>query len=171
MDKGFYTFEDASRKDARLFKLATYEASGGMMMTLGDMEAMVEMQEKVSQQFNYFKKQIQNGETTMEHLTQQVIAKNGPYNQTTLTINEENIDQILSEADESYQMCKEIEDQAERDYHLQMASNFIMSLAMGGKKNKNTDDPFGTIGDLGHISNIIEIEMPPEDSPPEDLED
>ena len=133
MDNEFHTFEEVSKLDTQLFKLATYEVTGGMMIAPSNMEEMMEIQKRSVSQFNYFKKLIHNNEATLEQLTQQILAKNGPFPRKSLEVNESNIDEIIEGTDKSCKYFEEIEAKTEEQKTLQSASQFLLSLALGGK--------------------------------------
>lgn len=73
------TFDEVMRLDQSLQFLAAYEVSGGRMIIPKSIEEMAEMNTKISEKFNYFKKLIRNGECTFEFIKTTVLAKNGPY--------------------------------------------------------------------------------------------
>ena len=164
MDNNFYTFEDAAKRNAQILKLATYDASDGMLMVPNAMSDMAKFQKTIATRFNYFKKLIQNGETTLDHLIQQVLRTNGPYCQTDLVVNEANIDEIIEKADESYAQCKTIAKNAQQQRQREEISNFLMKMAMNGfEPDGPDDDDDDEMPDGPTFLNDIGIEIVPPD--------
>ena len=75
------TFDDVMKLDQSLQYLASYEVTGGKMIVPTSAEAFAELNIKIAQKFNYFKKLIQTGECNLDFIKFQVLYKNGPYQQ------------------------------------------------------------------------------------------
>lgn len=167
MDDKFYTFEEAHRLDTELFRLATYETTGGMAIYVSSPVVAMEAQKKVSDTYNYFKRLIQTGEATIAQLTQQVLQKNGPFQSSEKTVNEQNIDEILNDADDSYAQCQLIEENTKNQLALERANNlfmsFVMSKAQQIKESEGSEGvTFMNLKDMG-FEDVEDLENP-EDS-------
>jgi hypothetical protein len=69
--------EDIYKWDNQLFQLASYEVTGGLMILPSSIEEAMELQQSIFKKFNYFKRLIQIGESTLEELHESVLRKNG----------------------------------------------------------------------------------------------
>ena len=72
-----FFIEDVQKWDSRLFQLASYEVTSGLMVVPSSQEEILELQKKIASKFNYFKRLIQLGEITIDELSKSVFARNG----------------------------------------------------------------------------------------------
>lgn len=73
-------FQDAMKYDKMIYDLAFYDVTDGMILIPNGMEDVLEIQKKVANKFNYFKRLIQSGEMTYMDLNRSVTARCGPFN-------------------------------------------------------------------------------------------
>lgn len=86
-------FDEAIRIDKMIQYLANYEVTGGNIIYPTTQEEVDELNIKISNKFNYFKKLIRSGECTLEFLSVNVLYKNGPFVQS----KKKNIDDIYED--------------------------------------------------------------------------
>lgn len=73
-----YSLSEAMQIDQHIMQLAFYETTQGMLLNINSMEEVMKLQDKVKDNFNYFKKMIQQSECTMDELEQLVVKRHGP---------------------------------------------------------------------------------------------
>lgn len=86
-------FDEAIRIDKTIQYLANYEVTGGNIVYPTTPEEADELNIKIANKFNYFKKLIRSGECTLEFLSANVLYKNGPFVQS----KKKNIDDIYED--------------------------------------------------------------------------
>lgn len=74
-----HTFDEVCRLDDALYHLAVYEVTGGKLVIPKSMEDIMKFQMQTAEKFNEFKRLIQSGESTLEHIKWTVLDKNGPF--------------------------------------------------------------------------------------------
>jgi len=89
-DSNFFSFngpffEDAVKTDKYLFEMAAYDVLNGFIPDNHSPEYLIELQEATARRFNHFKRQIRDGETTLNDLSQFIAIRNGAYKQKKLT--------------------------------------------------------------------------------------
>jgi len=74
-----HTFDEVIRLDQDLYQLAMYEVTDGLIIMPKSHEELLAIEEKAAIKFNYFKKQIRNGECTYDFIKWNVLDKNGAF--------------------------------------------------------------------------------------------
>jgi hypothetical protein len=118
-----YTFEDISRADDELYQLAVYAVTKGKIIIPKNIHQTLKLQEKVAEKFNYYKQLIQDGESTVDFIQQDVLSTYGPFPRESLEGNEysyDNITKYVREEDEREALKKE---------QTEIANNFLDTLA------------------------------------------
>lgn len=90
-------FEDAVKTDKYLFEMAAYDVLNGFIPDNHSPEYLIELQEATARRFNHFKRQIRDGETTLNDLSQFIAIRNGAYKQKRLT-DEQIIENVIEES-------------------------------------------------------------------------
>jgi len=90
-------FEDAVKADRYLFELAAYDITNGFIPLDSTQENVDNLQQLVAKKFNYFKKQIQSGETTIADLSKFIALKNGPFKKNKYTP-EQMVESIIADS-------------------------------------------------------------------------
>lgn len=102
MQEGFFSFnsgplfDDAVKLDRYLFEMAAYDVTNGFIPSITCPEDIHNLQEETAKRFNYFKKQIRSGETTISDLSKFIALKNGPFKNKKLT-DEQMIENVMEE--------------------------------------------------------------------------
>jgi len=102
MQEGFFSFngpffEDAVKTDKYLFEMAAYDVLNGFIPDNHSQEYLIELQEETARRFNHFKRQIRDGETTLNDLSQFIAIRNGAYKQKKLT-DEQIIENVIEDS-------------------------------------------------------------------------
>lgn len=93
-----YKFENVAQLDYILYQLAMYEVTKGNMIVLDSIEDSFDLRKKTADKFNYFKKLIQNGTCSFDHIEETVLLRNGPFVQDGAGLsNEEKLNKTLDE--------------------------------------------------------------------------
>jgi hypothetical protein len=72
-------FEEAIRNDKTLQYLASYDVTCGNMFVPKTPEEIDELNLKIANKFNYFKKLIRSGECTLDFISQTVLLRHGAF--------------------------------------------------------------------------------------------
>ena len=102
MQEGFFSFngpffEDAVKTDKYLFEMAAYDVLNGFIPDNHSQGYLMELQEETARRFNHFKRQIRDGETTLNDLSQFIAIRNGAYKQKKLT-DEQIIENVIEDS-------------------------------------------------------------------------
>ena len=117
-----HTFDEVSRLDNELYQLALYEVTKGEIILPKEMKQLMELQGKVAEKFNYYKQLIRTGECNVHFITQQVLAKYGPFSQESQLGDEWDYDKLTE------YIREEDEDAIELGSYEEKASNMLDSL-------------------------------------------
>jgi len=77
--ENFPSFDETMQIDNAIYQLASYDSSDGMIKIPGNSEETYEHQKKIADKFNYFKRLIQNGESSFSDIQKAVIMRSGPF--------------------------------------------------------------------------------------------
>lgn len=72
-----FTIDDIMKWDNILFQLAAYEVSKGLMILPVSTDEALDLQNKICDKFNYFKRLIQSGEMPLASIQKTVLLRNG----------------------------------------------------------------------------------------------
>jgi hypothetical protein len=72
-------FEESIRNDKTLQYLASYDVTCGNMFVSKTQEEIDELNLKIANKFNYFKKLIRSGECTLDFISQTVLLRHGAF--------------------------------------------------------------------------------------------
>jgi hypothetical protein len=86
--------------DSKLYQLAAYKTTGGLLPDMTTPEEILEYQNKVTATFNHFKRRIQIGSYDFDFIKKQVLNENGPFKNQEISIDED-IENILEEGERS----------------------------------------------------------------------
>ena len=79
MMSDFPNFQEAMQADQAIYQLAAYDVAKGLIIIPESADQVVDIQRGIAQRFNYFKRLIQNSETTFSDIHKTVVAKYGPF--------------------------------------------------------------------------------------------
>jgi hypothetical protein len=159
-------FNRAFDMDAKLYQLAAYNTTGGLLPEFTSPEEMLEYQNEVIRTFNHFKRKIQLGSYDYDFIKKQVLFKHGPFKAQEYSL-EEDLLNILKEGERQERILKlqkgfsEIQESSRSDDMLDaLASSFKEARkSRKSKKKKQSDKDSKISRALG------------EDEPDEELED
>lgn len=73
------SFEETGQIDDQIHQLALYTATEGKIIMPKDQESLMEIHRKMAHFFNYYKKLIQDNESSLEDIREDVLSTYGPF--------------------------------------------------------------------------------------------
>jgi uncharacterized protein YnzC (UPF0291/DUF896 family) len=93
------TLAEARRRDRLIYDLATYETSGGLMLTEMSTAGIMNLHQQIAKKFNHFKKLVKSGEFTLEELEDDVVYRNAAIASPTVGRSIDDLDDFVKEFD------------------------------------------------------------------------
>lgn len=155
MQEGFFSFngpffEDAVKTDKYLFEMAAYDVLNGFIPDNHSQEYLMELQEETARRFNHFKRQIRDGETTLNDLSQFIAIRNGAYKQKKIT-DEQIIENVIEESRKPI-----LEESNNSNDHLGILKKIFSEMAGNGIYLATGDKLFPKIKENGRNMSQIE---------------
>jgi hypothetical protein len=98
-------FNRAFDMDSKLYQLAAYKTTGGLLPEFTSPEEMLEYQNEVIRTFNHFKRKIQLGSYDYEFVKRQVLSEHGPFKAEKYSL-ERDIKNILKEGEKKERVSR-----------------------------------------------------------------
>jgi len=128
--------------DSKLYQLAAYQTTGGLLPDMSSPEEMLEYQTNVIKTFNHYKRRIQLGSCDFNFIKKQVLSENGPFKSGKYSLDED-IDNILEEGKKedarlvSRKAFEEIHENASSSDVMDSLSTTFRNLIKDKKKRGN----------------------------------